>query len=291
MFCVECGRRLVDGRCPVHGPWFGTPGVPTRTERERTVVRAVMVTALGVLVAGLGVVSVLAFMNATDAARRAEEVAARLPELEGSVAEQSLLLEQLRGRIERLARGLQARFDPAGIAERARPAVFLVETSVGQGSGFVVRASPGGSTLVTGFHVVRDAWVAGASVTVRQGDRTYRGSIVEISQAEDLALISVPARLPALALSRRPPDVGEEVVVVGYPLGLEHTVATGVVSGTRDRYLQISAPVSPGDSGAPVLDASGKVVGVVVSKFVDVYVEGISFAVPADTVCRTVLRC
>jgi putative serine protease PepD len=205
--------------------------------------------------------------------------------------EQANSLDAVAARTERLARALGSELDPEVVAERASPSVFLVETSGGQGSGFVVSSRPGRSSVLTNLHVVRDSWELGSSVVLRQGDRTYEGSVTAVSQAEDLAVISVATRLPALDLAHREPRPGEEVVVVGAPLGLEHTVVTGVVSGHRERYLQISAPLSPGDSGAPVLDASGRVVGVAVSKIVGVDVEGISFAIPVETICRTVMRC
>lgn len=250
---------------------------------------------------GTGVAAVLAlgavglalvgWMSGREAARRTEALAARVREVVTALGQQRAALEAIAARTQRLARGLEGELDPEAVAEEASPAVFLVEALGSQGSGFVAASRPGRSTVLTNLHVVREAWEAGATVTLRQADRTYQGYVVTVSQAEDLAAISVPVRLPELDLVRRQPRPGEEVVVVGAPLGLEHTVVTGVVSGYRERYLQISAPLSPGDSGAPVLDASGRVLGVAVSKIVGVDVEGISFAIPVETVCRTVLRC
>ncbi|GIV01003.1 MAG: hypothetical protein KatS3mg014_2618 [Actinomycetota bacterium] len=293
MFCTECGRELVGGACPVHGaprpsaPAAGVAGA--RSGRGRAPIWVAGAALL--LAAGAAAGSIVASTSARRAAQRVERLAQQIERVASGLEEQRAALQGITARTERLARGLEEGLDAEAVARDASPAVFLVETGAGQGSGFVVRSRRGGSTLLTNFHVVRDAWESGTAVTLRQGDRTYRGSVVAVSRAEDLAAISVPVRLPRLELARHAPRAGEPVVVVGSPLGLEHTVVTGVVSGQRERYLQISAPLSPGDSGAPVLDASGRVVGVAVSKVVGVDVEGISFAIPVETVCLTVLRC
>lgn len=81
------------------------------------------------------------------------------------------------------------------------------------------------------------------------------------------------------------------MVVIGSPFGLERTVATGVVSAFRQGYLQLSAPVSPGASGAPVLNDRGEVVGVIVTKITGAGAEGLSFAIPIRTVCKVLVGC
>jgi putative serine protease PepD len=285
MYCTECGRRLVGGRCPEHGASAGS-GILGRPAWWAILSAAGLALALGA-----ASLSVVALVEGRGASRRVAELGARVERVASELRRQGSSLGAIAARADRLARALGRELDPEAVAREASPSVFVVEAGGGQGSGFVVSSRPGGSTVLTNLHVVRDAWELGTAVVLRQGDRTYEGSVTAVSQAEDLAVISVPVRLPPLDLARREPRPGEEVVVVGAPLGLEHTVVTGVVSGHRGRHLQISAPVSPGDSGAPVLDASGRVVGVAVSKIVGVEVEGISFAIPVETLCRTVVRC
>jgi hypothetical protein len=88
----------------------------------------------------------------------------------------------------------------------------------------------------------------------------------------DLALLKVSGKAPSLVLGRGPaPVVGDNVFVIGNPLGLEGTFSEGIISGIRatgtDSLLQMTAPISPGSSGGPVLDAAGEVIGIAVATF------------------------
>jgi putative serine protease PepD len=84
-------------------------------------------------------------------------------------------------------------------------------------------------------------------------------------------------------------------MAVGSPLGLGGTVSVGVVSGFRsldgNPYMQFSAPISPGNSGGPVVDGKGFVVGVASAKLVGQGVEGLSLAIPVQTMCAVFLSC
>jgi putative serine protease PepD len=211
---------------------------------------------------------------------------AAFQESQGSLAE----------RLTRLETADSSRLSPSEIADRALQSVFTVEvrwdTGGDLGSAFVADSDAAGSTLVTNYHVVEQAWVRGVTeVKVQQGDLTYNGQVVEVDAADDLAAVAVDVKLPVLPLERKAPEVGDSIVVIGSPYGLEGTVATGVVSAFRGGRMQFSAPVSPGDSGGPVLDEQGHVVGVVVSKVTAQSAEGLSFGIPARTVCRTVISC
>lgn len=103
--------------------------------------------------------------------------------------------------------------------------------------------------------------------------------------------LEVGAELPALEFATERTDPGTPVLVVGSPFGLEGSVVSGVVSSYRveegQEQMQLSAPVNPGNSGGPVTDEHGTVLGVVVAKYVGFEVEGLSFAVPSDVVCAT----
>jgi S1-C subfamily serine protease len=111
---------------------------------------------------------------------------------------------------------------------------------------------------------------------------------------EDLAIVHIAERFPALQVAVARPQLGEMVMAVGSPLGLGGSVSLGVVSGFRSLegadYIQFSAAISPGNSGGPVLDGRGLVVAVSAAKFRGTGVEALSLAIPVQSVC-TMVRC
>lgn len=139
------------------------------------------------------------------------------------------------------------------------------------GSGFMISRQ---GYVVTNKHVVR----ACKQVQVRVGDSVlHAAQIVSVDPDDDLALLKISASLPGAVVFRGMPALraGEDVVATGYPLsGLladEVNVTVGTVSalaGMRNdrNVLQMTAPVQPGSSGGPLFDASGQLVGVVVTK-------------------------
>ncbi len=176
--------------------------------------------------------------------------------------------------------------DLAGLVARAAPSVVGIESRRGQGSG-VVLAQDG--FVLTNAHVA-----ARAPLRVRvSGSRVARGEVVGMDERTDLAVVRAETGgLPALALSERRLRVGEIVLAIGNPLGFERSVSAGVVSalhrnlgGPRGAVLeglvQTDAAVNPGNSGGPLLDARGEVVGVATAMLP--WASGIGFAVPAHT--------
>jgi S1-C subfamily serine protease len=166
------------------------------------------------------------------------------------------------------------------------------DDGVATGSGFAI----GDRRVVTNHHVVVDA----EEVTVRSRGRRVRATVVGSDPSTDLALLRVRPRqarsVEALPLGDsgevRP---GDAAVVIGNPLGLARTLTAGVVSATDRRIdapdgfpirdaIQTDAAVNPGNSGGPVLDARGRVIGVISQSRSD----GIAFAVPVDTLERVV---
>lgn len=194
------------------------------------------------------------------------------------------------------------------VVERASPAVVSLELrggrgrarAGGSGSGFVV--TPDGY-LLTNSHVVTAA-TAGAELRVRGASGEVGvGRLVGDDPATDLAVVHVdPACLPApaagtsaAALALEPlarPRPGQLAVAIGNPLGFELTVSTGVVSalgrslrgrGGRliDDVLQHTAPLNPGNSGGPLLDSAGRLLGV--NTAIIARSQGLGFAVGAAT--------
>ena len=139
------------------------------------------------------------------------------------------------------------------------------------GSGFFVTQA---GHLLTNAHVVSDC----TSISVKSsGVQAGVAQLIALNQNDDLALLKLERRTDTTAAFRtgRPPRAGESAVVFGYPLtqllASTGNVTAGIVTalaGPRDdpHQFQISAPVQPGSSGGPVLDASGYLIGVVVSK-------------------------
>ena len=205
-------------------------------------------------------------------------------------------LSALQARVKSLELQVGAQTDWSAIARDVQSSIFTVATKSGLGSGWVARTGAGGSDVVTNFHVVAEAWNAGeVSVQVRQGDRTMEGTVTRVERSDDLAIVHIAARFPALPTAAERPQLGDAVLAAGSPLGLGGSVSLGVVSGFRsldgEDYIQFSAPISPGNSGGPVVDRHGRVVAVTAAKFEGQGVEALSLAIPVQTVCATVVSC
>lgn len=221
-----------------------------------------------------------------------EDVAAVQQELAAAQEEQAMALRSL-AILEAEVREVP---DPSQTARRAARSVFTVRMGPATGSGFAVRKKGGRTLIVTNYHVIADGFVRGLrEVEVTRDDLTYAGTVTDVSEDDDLAVIAVEKKLPTISLLQQRPRIGEPVLVLGSPHGLGGTVTSGIVSAFRSSegldYLQFSAPISPGSSGGPVLDANGRVLGVTVGKNVSDNAEGLAFAIPADRVCAAVNVC
>lgn len=148
------------------------------------------------------------------------------------------------------------------------------------GSGFFVRPNQ----IATNLHVVEDAARGYAKLVGQQTKHDIVG-ITAIDAKRDLVILKVSA-LGTKLLSLGDSDavqVGETVYAVGNPHGLEGTFSQGIISGIRrvgvDKILQLTAPISPGSSGGPVLNSKGKVIGVSVATFRRG--QNLNFAIPS----------
>lgn len=219
---------------------------------------------------------------------------------EASLREQAsadrVVISALENRVGALERRQAAQTDWRATAAKVQLSVVTIVAGDALGSGWVAHSDQRGSDIVTNFHVVADAWKSGvATVEVRQGDRSFGGTVVRVDATDDLAAVHVPDRLPALpSITVRPP-VGTTVMAVGSPLGLSGTISVGIVSAYRSLegsdYMQFSAPISPGNSGGPVVDGQGEVVAVASAKIVGEGVEGLSLAIPVQVVCGSLVVC
>jgi len=182
---------------------------------------------------------------------------------------------------------------PREVAEKAMPSVVLLvmEDADGQpvslGSGFVTADG----VVATNYHVIENA-ARGYARIVGQKERLEIEGIVGIDAKADLALLAVDG-LRARALSNAESSsvkVGDDVYVVGNPQGLEGTFSAGIASGIRrindDYLIQITAPISPGSSGGPVLNAKGEVIGIAVATFRGG--QNLNFAIPSSYLSKLI---
>jgi putative serine protease PepD len=217
-------------------------------------------------------------------------------ETQTSTAEQRQTIAELNARVASLERNQAKQADWPSIAAAVEPGVVTIEAGDSTGSGWVAHSGAAGSDIVTNFHVVADSFMGGdAAVRVRRNDSTIAGTVTQVDVADDLAVVHVGVRLAALASARGRPILGATVMAIGSPLGLDGTVTLGVVSGFRSLegsdYIQFSAPISPGNSGGPVIDSRGRVVAVASAKLVGTGVEALSLAIPVQTVCLSLVVC
>ncbi|MDD5351284.1 MAG: trypsin-like peptidase domain-containing protein, partial [Chthoniobacteraceae bacterium] len=185
--------------------------------------------------------------------------------------------------------------------EQTRPRREMRQKVQSLGSGFLVDPS---GYIVTNEHVVDRAEDLKIQVTTPDG-KTYNARYVTGDSSADLALLKIesPTPLPYLSLKDLSPNLlGQSVLVVGNPLGYGHSVARGILSATNrtlsldnndyEGLLQTDAAINPGNSGGPLIDLSGKLIGVASAKMAytpqGLPTQGIGFAIPARTVAEKV---
>ena len=180
----------------------------------------------------------------------------------------------------------------------ASPSVVSVRTEGGSGTGFLVDSD---GTIVTNAHVVGDA--SEVQVRFEDGGDEHAAQVLGVDASTDLAAIKVDAGAadgvkPLQLADSDDAQVGDPVVAIGYPLGLDRTATAGIVSGLEreiqapngfsiDKVIQTDAPINPGNSGGPLLNARGQVIGVnsqIATAGGGNGSVGIGFAVPATTV-------
>jgi S1-C subfamily serine protease len=173
----------------------------------------------------------------------------------------------------------------------------VMEVPSGSGSGFVWDEA---GHVVTNFHVVQDA--DSAKVTI--GDREFEATIVGAAHDQDLAVLKIVAPreklVPIRVGTSADLQVGQKVFAIGNPFGLDFTLTNGIVSAlgrtiqtastaTIFDVIQTDAAINPGNSGGPLLDSSGRLIGVNTAIYSPSGASaGIGFAVPVDTVSRIV---
>ena len=210
-----------------------------------------------------------------------------------AMAAQSRTIAALRAEVESLRATSP---DWASVVAQDEPSVVTVFTDEDLGSGWVVRSDKTSADILTNYHVVADALDKGEhDFRVVRFDHTMSADVVRADRADDLALLRVGEKLPALVTSTERPAVGAPVMDLGSPLGLKGSVSVGVVAAFRSifgsDYLQFTAPISPGDSGGPLVDGAGRVVGIATAKIVYDGAESLGLAIPVQVACAALADC
>ncbi len=178
------------------------------------------------------------------------------------------------------------------LVKRIKPSAVAIETfdakenTLARGSGFFVAVD----RVITNRHVIERS--SRVEIHLLDGRKfTVRG-VLAVDGEGDLALLQVEvprgAAVP-LQIGRAVPQEGESVVVIGNPYGLEGSVSNGIVSAIRviagyGKIIQITAPISPGSSGSPVVNMAGQVIGVATLQGAEG--QSLNFAVPSDRITQ-----
>lgn len=161
--------------------------------------------------------------------------------------------------------------------------IYRINTAYGSGTGFY---NADYDIIITNYHVVEGS----LQVSVENGDKNrYAAQVSYVNPTRDIAFLKVSALEKPQQAIRIVADmqlsVRDQVLVLGYPYGMPFTVTEGIVSNPRqqvggDTYIQTDAAVNPGNSGGPVVDKEGQLVGIVTSKFTDA--DNVGFAIPLE---------
>lgn len=179
------------------------------------------------------------------------------------------------------------------IIEDSQKKVVTIESGIGLGSGFLYNDK---GDVITNAHVVEGS----KEVTVRTlNHEEYQGTVIGIGEETDVAVVRVPGlqKLTPLTIAKSKAEIGDEVLALGSPLGLENTVTTGIISGVGRSFeippyiysnlYQISAPITHGNSGGPLIHAeTGEVLGI--NSAVVEQEGGIGFSIPITSVLKQV---
>lgn len=178
------------------------------------------------------------------------------------------------------------------LVRRIKPSAVAIETfdargeKLSRGSGFFVEVD----RIVTNRHVLEGA--LRAEVHSSTGAIYPVKAVLAVDAEGDIALLKIDTPSPQirpLPLDKTSPQEGESVVVIGNPLGLEGSVTNGIVSAVRDiptfgRIIQITAPISSGSSGSPVVNMQGQVIGIATLQITGG--QSVNFAIPSERISQ-----
>ncbi len=174
------------------------------------------------------------------------------------------------------------KLDAKEIYKRTVNNTVTVVTESGLGSGFFVDTNK----IITNYHVIEN--IDKANIILNNSDKKYTVlGYLAVDKANDLVLLQIDFNnVNFIKLESKMPQPGEKVYAIGSPIGLAKTISEGIVSGIRDfehkKLLQITAPISQGSSGCPILNEEGNVVGVAVAGIDNA--SNVGFCIPSNFV-------
>lgn len=171
-------------------------------------------------------------------------------------------------------------------AEELYDSVFVIYSGEALGSGFTI----GENCIVTNAHVVEDS----SNITIESYDKTYyKAEVVGINEEQDIAVLTVAeVSFPYLAIADfSAAKAGDDVFTIGAPRGMTYSITKGGLSAKSrtiagETYIQTDAPINEGNSGGPLLNDEGQVLGMNTLKMSDS--EGIGLSIPMSTICEYV---
>ena len=178
------------------------------------------------------------------------------------------------------------------LVKRIKPSAVAIETfdakdnTLARGSGFFIAAD----RVITNRHVIERA--ARVEIHLLDGKKYPVRGVLAIDGEGDLALLQVDVprgQAIPLPIVRAVPQEGESIVVIGNPYGLEGSVSNGIVSAVREisgygKIIQITASISPGSSGSPVVNMAGQVIGIATLQAAEG--QNLNFAVPSERISQ-----
>lgn len=198
----------------------------------------------------------------TDTQSKLNELTNSLIEIESSLEETQTTLEKNQEELTKLKASTSSDF--SGIIEDAIKSVVTVRTDVSQGTGFLITSD---GYIVTNAHVLS----GGKEVYVLDYEQNKRTTeFIGYDATLDIALLKISGNYDYLELGDSDDiDVGEKVIAIGNPLGLQFSVSEGIVSGVDrlgpndiEAYIQTDAALNPGNSGGPLINTQGDAIGI-----------------------------
>ena len=179
------------------------------------------------------------------------------------------------------------------LVKKAESSIVVIVTygekgnMLGQGTGFFINQE---GDVITNSHVLEGA----SRAVVQTTDGKEHALLRVLAEDKEGDLVQVSVEIPKgavrpLHIRKDLPEVGERIIIIGTPFGLDKTVSDGIVSAVRDvpafgKIIQVTAPISPGSSGSPVIDMQGEVIGV--ATFFVVAGQNLNFAIPGERIAK-----